>query len=206
MVKNTFFSYYEKFADGSEICIDEDIPFEIPSDWQYERMRNIFLINPKNNIDNEISVSFIPMSLIDDKYSGEYRYEIKNWKDCKKGFTHFASGDVAFAKISPCFENRKSVMFENLQNGYGAGTTELYVLRRFTEDILGKYLLYFIKSEYFISRGINTFAGVVGQQRIDKEYIFNTLFPIPPLHIQKLIVKQIQSVMENLVKIEASLS
>lgn len=146
------------------------------------------------------------MSHIGDSYSGKYSYGEKDWHSCKKGFTHFASGDVAFAKISPCFENRKSVLFCKLLNGYGAGTTELYVLRRFTSDILGEYLLEFIKSEYFISRGKNTFSGVVEQQRLDKEYILDTLFSIPPLHIQKLIIKQTQSVMERLVTIEAGLS
>ena len=26
-------SYYEKFADGKVICIDDEIPFEIPESW-----------------------------------------------------------------------------------------------------------------------------------------------------------------------------
>ena len=26
-------SYYEKFADGKVVCIDDEIPFEIPSGW-----------------------------------------------------------------------------------------------------------------------------------------------------------------------------
>ena len=34
-------SYYEKFADGKVVCIDEEIPFEIPSGWEWCRMRSI---------------------------------------------------------------------------------------------------------------------------------------------------------------------
>ena len=36
-------SYYEKFlATGEVECIDEEIPFEIPNGWQWERIGNIF--------------------------------------------------------------------------------------------------------------------------------------------------------------------
>ena len=34
-------SYYEKFADGKVVCIDDEIPFEIPSGWEWCRMRSI---------------------------------------------------------------------------------------------------------------------------------------------------------------------
>lgn len=36
-------SYYEKFLPTGEVkCIDEEIPFEIPNGWQWERIGNIF--------------------------------------------------------------------------------------------------------------------------------------------------------------------
>ena len=34
-------SYYEKFADGKVVCIDDEIPFEIPQGWEWCRMRSI---------------------------------------------------------------------------------------------------------------------------------------------------------------------
>jgi type I restriction-modification system len=34
-------SYYEKFADGKVVCIDEEIPFEIPQGWEWCRLRDI---------------------------------------------------------------------------------------------------------------------------------------------------------------------
>ena len=199
-------SYYEKFQDGTVNCVTNEIPFQIPENWRFERIRNVLWINPKNVIDDKLQVSFIPMAMIEEQFSGNYEFEVREWKTCKKGFTHFATGDVAFAKISPCFENRKSVYFENLKNNNGSGTTELYVLRRYTEDILGKYLLYFVKSEYFILRGKSTFSGVVGQQRIDKEYIMDSFIPIPPVCIQRQIIYKVQSIMNYLSEIEASLS
>jgi type I restriction enzyme S subunit len=38
-------SYYEKFTDGKEICIDEEIPFEVPNGWEWARLSHVtFLI------------------------------------------------------------------------------------------------------------------------------------------------------------------
>ena len=34
-------SYYEKFADGKVVCIDDEIPFEIPQGWEWCRLRDI---------------------------------------------------------------------------------------------------------------------------------------------------------------------
>lgn len=34
-------SYYEKLANGSVICIDEELPFVIPDSWSWERLSNI---------------------------------------------------------------------------------------------------------------------------------------------------------------------
>ena len=31
-------SYYEKFADGKTVCIDDEIPFEVPSGWDWCRL------------------------------------------------------------------------------------------------------------------------------------------------------------------------
>ena len=36
-------SYYEKFADGKVVCIDDEIPFEIPDSWKWCRISHLFL-------------------------------------------------------------------------------------------------------------------------------------------------------------------
>ena len=137
-------SYYEKFTLSGEVkCIDEEIPFEIPKDWRWARISNIFQINPKNICNDELEVAFIPMEKLSAGYGSNYSYEKVKWSKIKKGFTHFANGDIAFAKITPCFQNRKSAVFEKLPNGIGAGTTELKILRTFAETINRYYLLYF---------------------------------------------------------------
>lgn len=168
----------------------DDIPFDIPETWAWTTISNIFTINPKVNGGDNDNAAFVPMEKIDAGYSSSFTYEVRSWKDIKSSYTNFADGDVAFAKITPCFQNRKSVIFSNLPNGIGAGTTELKVLRQYGESIDRKYLLYFLKSPYFINEA--KFKGTANQQRIVVGYLENKYFPLPPLAEQHRIVEKIE--------------
>ena len=126
------------------------------------------------------------MEKIDATYLSSFTYSSKKWGEIKKGFTHFANGDVAFAKITPCFQNRKSMILKDLPNGVGAGTTELRVLRRYGNTVILEYLLFFLESPYFVDEA--TFKGTANQQRIISGYLEKKLFPLPPLAEQKRIV------------------
>ena len=196
--------WMEHFEDKSreDVCIDEEIPFELPSGWEWCRISNIFIINPKVNVDDNTLAAFIPMEKITACYSSMYTYEIKKWSIIKSGFTCFADGDIAFAKITPCFQNRKSVIFDNLPNGIGAGTTELKVLRQYAETINRKYVLYFLKSSYFVEQA--KFKGTANQQRIVVGYLENKLFPLPPLAEQHRIVEKIESLLPKIEKLKVN--
>ena len=184
--------HYEKFADGTIKCIEDEIPFPVPKGWEWTRIKDIMHLNPRNNLDDMLEVSFIPMSLIDDGYSGQHTSKTRIWKEVKNGFTHFAEGDIGIAKITPCFENRKSTVFRNLSNGYGAGTTELHILRPYATTILPDYLLTYFKSSLFIKRGKQKLSGAVGQQRVGKNVIENAYIPIPPKSEQNRIVRAVR--------------
>ena len=187
-------SYYEKIlATGEVKCIDEEIPFEIPQGWEWCRVSSLFQINPKVVAEDNTSAAFIPMEAISAGYGSEFRYYEKKWGEVKSGYTAFADNDIAFAKITPCFQNRKSAIFEGLPNGIGAGTTELKILRTYGETINRWFVLYFLESPYFIDEA--TFKGTANQQRIIVGYLENKLFPIPPLSEQERIVDKIGLVM-----------
>ena len=187
-------SYYEKMlATGEVKCIDEEIPFDVPQGWEWCRVSSLFQINPKVVAEDNTSAAFIPMEAISAGYGSEFRYYEKNWGEIKSGYTAFADNDIAFAKITPCFQNRKSVIFEGLPNGIGAGTTELKILRTYGETINRWFVLYFLESPYFIDEA--TFKGTANQQRIIVGYLENKLFPLPPLPEQERIVGKIGLVM-----------
>ena len=174
---------------------DDEIPFDIPESWKWVRIEEITALNPKNEIDDYLDVAFIPMPCVADGYRNEHTFEIRKWGEIKKGFTHFADNDIGVAKITPCFQNRKSVVFHNLKNGYGAGTTELSIVRVINDRLSREYLLWFFKTDYFISNGVKSFTGTAGQQRIHKDYLSTCLLPLPPLAEQKRIVAKLEELL-----------
>ena len=192
----------KRINPGFTPCDNGHYP-QLPGGWCYAAIKEAFIINPKNKADDDIEVGFVPMANITDGYNNTFKYETKRWGKIKTGFTHFANGDIAVAKISPCLENRKSVVLKGLPNGIGAGTTELHVFRPLFLDV--QYGLYFFKSDYFISQCVGSFNGVVGQQRVSKNIIENMIIAIPPINEQKRIVCSVHNIFAKLNMIMESL-
>ena len=194
--------HYEKFSDGIVKCIEDEIPFDVPNNWEWVRIKTACVINPRNSIDDNTEVSFVPMANIKEGYANKFTSDIRVWKKVKKGYTHFANNDIGIAKITPCFENKKSVVFSSLINGYGAGTTELYILRTISSLVIPEYLLNFVKRDDFIAGGVLTFSGDVGQQRVTKDYVANYLFTLPPLNEQQRILNAVHTATSLIESIE----
>ena len=187
----------------AEIITDNGHYQKLPVGWCLTKVKDAFIINPKNKENDDIEAGFVPMANISDGFSNHFSFETKKWETIKSGFTHFSDGDIAVAKISPCLENRKSMVLSNLPNGIGAGTTELHVFRPLCVTQL--YGLYFFKSNYFINKCIGTFNGVVGQQRVGKNIVECIDFPLPPLAEQQRIVVKIEEIFQQLDMIETAL-
>ena len=186
-------SHYEK-RGSEEVCIDDEIPFEIPDTWEWCRIGSLLQVNPRNNLSDDTDAGFVPMVLIKDGFNNEHSFEERKWGKIKSGFTHFANNDVIVAKITPCFQNRKSAVIANLPNGIGAGTTELHVLRDVTSQLCMQYILLLFKTNEFIKNGVKNFSGTAGQQRIGKDFISNYLIPLPPVKEQERIVNSVLKV------------
>lgn len=167
-------------------------PFTIPNTWQWKRVADCVQFNPKVIQDDAVEVSFIPMADVEPGFVNQCSTrQTKLWAKVKKGFSRFQEEDLLVAKITPCFQNRKSCVAKNLTNGIGAGSTEFHVMRC-VSDVDAKFLLYFFKSEYFIRYGVNHFNGTVGQQRVGTQDIKDCLIPVPPFDEQTRIVAKLE--------------
>ena len=175
----------------------------IPSSWVWVKLEDIFEINPKNHNNDDDECGFVPMANVQDGYSGKHTFEVRKWREVKKGYCHFQNGDIAVAKISPCFENLKSVIMRSLPNNIGAGTTELVILR--SKEVFAPYFLYLFKSPWYISKGTVYFKGVVGQQRVSRDIFTKLAVPMPPFNEQKRIVAKIDELFAVIDQIQQSL-
>lgn len=179
----------------------ENTPYEIPDSWVWVRIADLYKINPKVEASGTIKAAFIPMERISAGFARSFSYETQNWEQASKNHTRFADGDVAFAKISPCFENRKSFIAQGLPNGIGGGTTELIILRQ--EEMLPEYTYYLLLDQRFINTGKASYKGTVGQQRVQSDVVKNYLVPVPPYAEQQRIIERIERAFSVLDTIDA---
>jgi len=176
---------------------------KLPQGWVWARLIDIAQINPRNEADDDSEASFVPMPLVSDRVDGAHETETRRWGDIRSGYTHFAEGDIALAKITPCFENGKAALFAGLENGIGAGTTELHVARPMLPDFDRRYLLLTLKTPRYLAEGEAGMTGTAGQKRVPRGYFELTPFPLPPLAEQKRIGVKVDELMALVDALEA---
>ncbi|MBH8557911.1 restriction endonuclease subunit S [Hymenobacter sp. BT442] len=117
-----------------------------------------------------------------------------------QGGAKFSNGQILFARITPCLENRKIAQVKLGEGGTGFGSTEFFVFDEKEEVSDINYLLYLLKTDYVINHAIGSMVGASGRQRADWQYFKNIKIPLPPLHLQRQIAAVLgryDSLLEN---------
>ncbi|MCI0509213.1 type I restriction enzyme S subunit [Chromohalobacter marismortui] len=177
---------------------------ELPQSWRWTRLLDIGEINPRNQAPDEEVAAFIPMRGIPQFHHDALVAETRKWGEIKRGYTHFANGDVILAKITPCFENGKSAAVSDIPGdlGIGAGTTELHVFRPVHEGVLPDYVYIYLRSPFFTNEGKKSMTGTAGQKRLSVDYFATRAFPLPPTEEQGRIVAKVDELMALCDKLE----
>ena len=113
-------------------------------------------------------------------------------------YTVFQNGDIIFAKITPCMENGKMAIVDNLLNGYGAGSTEFIVLRPNKDVLSAQWLYFFLSQTPFRLQCQQHMTGSAGQKRVPPKYLASCSVPVPPLPEQERIVAKIEELFSEL--------
>ncbi|MDF2612354.1 MAG: Type restriction-modification system, specificity subunit [Clostridia bacterium] len=152
-------------------------------------LSDICEINPSKkeiaDIHEETKISFVPMSNVSDKGTVDLS-EIRELREVKGGFTYFKNGDVLLAKITPCMENGKGALVNNLVNNIGFGSTEFHVLRP-KSQIDSKWLYYITKAQVFRKTAEAHMTGSAGQKRVPTTFFEKYKVLVPTLESQKKI-------------------
>ncbi len=175
---------------------------DLPEGWTSAPLDALVEFNPKHpaTLADDTPVSFIPMPAVSETSPVLDVSQTRPLGSVRKGYTHFADGDVLFAKITPCMENGKGAVASGLKNGLGCGTTELVVMRsRGAVDPL--FLYRFLAQPSIRSAAKDSFTGSAGQARVPASFLKELATPIPPLAEQRRIVAKLE---ELLGKVEAS--
>lgn len=177
---------------------------QLPKDWKRVKLGDVARVNPKlqnkERIRGDLEIQFLPMKLVEEKINKIHLIETKLFNEVQKGsYTPFINGDIIFAKVTPCMENGKVAIVDNLKNGIGFGSSEFHVLRC-NKDALNNYLFHFVVQDKFRNEAQNAMTGAVGLRRVPKQFIEDYTIPLPPKPIQQTIVSKIEELFSELDK------
>ena len=157
--------------------------------WPTTRLRYVAALNPAVRADltaaQDTEVSFLPMEAIGE--DGSLNLDrVRPVAEVRTGYSYFEDGDVAFAKVTPCFENGKGALMRDLQLGAGFGTSELTVLRP-KGNTSARFLNYVVQSEQFRQNGAGAMTGAGGLKRVPDDFTRDFKTPWPKRSEQERI-------------------
>ena len=175
-------SYYEKI-EKKEICIDDEIPFDIPYDWEWVRLGSIFqhntgkALNTTNVIGEKrkyITTSNLYWNTFKLDNIKEMYFKESEIDKCtiKKGdLLVCEGGDIGRAAI---WNFSYDICIQN----------HIHRLRPYSELIIEFYYLIF-----YLYKHTSKIGGKgIGIQGLSSNSLHNLLIPLPPYNIQKNIV------------------
>ena len=206
-IENRIFT--STFSDVSGRRLDPEVYYQgyslYTKSYPMERLQDCVLINPRTSFygyELDKSITFVPM----DKVSAKYREaDLSLCKSVRevKGYTKFRDNDLIWAKITPCMENGKSAVVDNLKGGIGCGSTEFHVFRTL-EGINIRYIHALLRLKSLREHAVLYFTGSAGQQRVPSEFFKELIIPKPPIanHIDGIHTraKQLQREANAIVK------
>lgn len=196
--------HYEKFSGKEAVCIEEEIPFEIPDSWQWTKLGRICtkLVdgdhNPPKGIEEKTdyimaSSRNINHDCVEDlknvRYLTKEMFEIENQR------TKAEKGDIFFTSVGTL--GRSCIYDGNLNICFQRSVSILKT------QIENKYLKYFFDSSFYQDYVLEHATGTAQQgfylQEMSESYI-----AIPPISEQKRIVSKIEELFEALDQIQSN--
>lgn len=177
----------------------EQVLYSLPDGWEWQAIEEVAQIGTDRGFvptpDSEGNVPFIGMTDIDQETGQKSTYELRNFDDVKKGYTKFQRDAVLFAKITPCTENNKTALIDNVDGGFA--TTEVFPIHAL-DSVEPKYLLHFFRSPSVRRFLIDQMEGATGRQRVPLKALKRVSVPVCGLDEQKRIVEKLDALLTRI--------
>ena len=183
---------YEKRVDknGREsepVCIEDEIPFEIPESWEWARLGSLILNRAQKKPDT--TFCYIDISSIDNRHQSLSRENtvIEASKAPSRARKPVEGGDILYSTVRPylhntCIIDRTFPLPPIASTGFAAMVCP--------EGLFNKYVLAYLLSPWFDSyANANENAKGVAYPAINDTRLYGALVPLPPLAEQHRIVE-----------------
>lgn len=193
--------HYEKFQDGSVKCIEDEIPFEVPEGWAWERLGNVSTIargGSPRPIDDYITEKHDGINWIkigDTEKDGKYIYTTKE-KIKSEGIAksrYVKSGD--FLLTNSMSFGRPYILKTDgcIHDGWLVIGNIKFV---FNENYL-----YYALSSTFMYQNLSLLAAGSTVKNLKSDSVKLVLFPIPPMNEQREIAKKLDQFIDSIASI-----
>ncbi|MDR2407800.1 MAG: restriction endonuclease subunit S [Bacteroidales bacterium] len=186
--KNTADNSYYESRNGKVLCIDEEIPFELPDNWAWCRLGSIAQHNTGKTLDKErnkgilrryITTSNLYWGYFDLSETRQMPFKEEELERCtaQKGDLLICEGGEAGR--SAIWQSENPICFQN----------HIHRVRPYA-NISSEYLLRFME-KINLSGEINIYRKGVGIKGLSGNALASIIIPLPPLNEQNCIIKKI---------------
>ena len=187
-------SHYEKL-NGIERCIDDEVPFEIPADWEWCRLGSVVeKLTDGTHKTPKYQSSGIPFLSVKDISSGKISFDTCKYislDEHKELYCRCDSqfGDMLLTKVGTT--GIPVLVDSKIEFSLFVSVALIKFNHRYLYD---KYFLYLLQSPLVQKQCIKNTKGVGNKNWVMRD-IANTLLAIPPLAEQQRIVEKIEQLL-----------
>ena len=187
-------SHYEKLG-SKECCINEKIPFDIPENWMWVRLINLYnFIDYRGATPTKITKG-IPLITAKNVRDGYIDYRVKDYisseeYELRKSRGISRKNDILFTTEAPL----GYVALADIEP-YSAGQ-RLITLQQYTvkEYLLNKLMMFFMMSPFFQEQLKEQSTGTT-VKGIKAEKLKRFLIPVPPISEQTRILEEFEAIL-----------
>ena len=191
-------SYYEKFADGKVVCIDDEIPFEVPESWQWERWGNLsYFIQYGYNAPAE-EAGDIRMVRISDIQDGKVLWATVPFCHINNSEIDtylLQKDDILFARTGGTVGKSflvNDVPYPSIYAGY-------LIRTRYSNMLSAQYMKYFMECELYWEQ-LRNGTIATAQPNCNGKTLAKMILPIPPYNEQIRITEKMNKVLKQVCK------
>ena len=192
--------FYEKIGKkGEPVCIDDEIPFDIPDNWEWTRIKNIVtkLTDGAHKTPKYVEKG-IPFLSVKDMSSGYLDFSDTKYisqEDFERIYQrcNYEFGDILLTKVG----TTGIPIIIDTDKDFGLFVS--VALLKFNHNLIyNEFLVHLINSPLVQLQCIENTKGVGNKNWVLRD-IGNTLITIPPLNEQIRIVKKLEGILKKLI-------
>ena len=187
-------SYYE-ISGKEEVCIDDEIPFEIPDSWIWVRLGTALnqastgpfgsMVHKEDYVESGIPI-VNPANIIHGNISSEKIKKVSNATANRLSSYKLKAFDIIIGRRG---EMGRSAVVESHQEGWLCGTGCFFVTP--SKLLLPQYLVFLLNSP-FIKAALTENSVGTTMNNLNHNILQSLLIPVPPINEQKKIMTNYQ--------------